>query len=276
MSILSGAKILVGLGRTFVIAYRPELLLGASLTATAATGVLAAKGGYEARGIVDSAEANQRARIESGEQGVNPTLTLKEKANLTWHCYWPAAAASLTAMGTTTALHIVHVKEKKALAAAALMAIDEVKQDAQEQIEKLTGPLTPEQQQKALEEKDKKKTGEVKVQNTDGEVEELFLVRDPETHRDIWSNRARIEEAMAETAAMVNGSDCASVNNFFEKAGYGRTRRGEELGWSGALPSVSWADENGLPIAGVRDDGRPYRGFRFLPTPTQGYDDPHR
>lgn len=265
MSILSGAKILVGLGKTFVIAYRPELLLGASLTATAATGVLAAKGGYEARGIVAEAE------VKEGRQ-----LTVKEKANLTWHCYWPAAAASLTAMGTTTALHIVHVKEKKALAAAALMAIDEVKQDAQEQIEKLTGPLTPEQQQKAIEDKDKKKTGEVKVQNTDGEVEELFLVRDPETHRDIWSNRARIEEAIAETAAMVNGSDCASVNNFFEKAGYGRTRRGEELGWSGSLPSVSWVDENGLPIAGVRDDGRPYRGFRFLPTPTQGYDDPHR
>lgn len=265
MSILSGAKILVGLGKTFVIAYRPELLLGASLTATAATGVLAAKGGYEARGIVAEEEVKQGRKLNK-----------REMANLTWHCYWPAAAASLTAMGSTTALHIVHVKEKKALAAAALMAIDEVKEDAQKQLEEKLGPLTPEQQEKAIEDKDKKKTGEAKVQNTDGEIEELFLVRDPVTGRDIWSNKQRIEEAMIHVGNLINGQDEVGLNEFYSEAGYGRLPEGDKIGWSGVIPEVAWHDENGQPISGVRDDGRPYRGFRFRTPPEAGYRDKHR
>ena len=39
---------------------------------------------------------------------------------------------------------------------------------------------------------------------------------------------------------------------------------------------VAWHDENGQPISGVRDDGRPYRGFRFRTPPEAGYRDKHR
>lgn len=264
---LSSVKGLVALGKTLVVAHRSELLLGASITSTIGAVVLAAKGGYEARGKVDEAEG----RTKEPER----VLTVQEKANLTWHCYWPAAAAGLTAVGSTTGLHIVHVKEKKQLAAAALMTIDEIKRDAQKVIDEKVGPLDKDQQEAMLDKKGGKKA-EVVVQNGDGEVEELFLVRDPSSGRDIWSNKARIEEAIVEVGNMINGSDSASLNNFYDKAGYVRLRDGDLVGWGGVLPSIDWNDENGIPIAGVRDDGRPYRGFRFRPAPEAGYDDPHR
>jgi hypothetical protein len=114
------------------------------------------------------------------------------------------------------------------------------------------------------------------VQNTDGEVEELYLIREPVTGRDVWSNKARIEEAIVEVGNIINGQDDASLNNFFECAGYGTLPSGELVGWSGVLPQVSWHDENGQQIVGVRDDGRPWRGFRYITPPQRGYEDNHR
>lgn len=268
---LSHAKGLVVLGKTFLLAHRPELLFGASVVSTVSAAVLGAKGGYEARGLVDE---EIRRRDAANEQ--EPALTTREKANLTWHCYWPAAAATLAGVGSTTGLHIVHIKEKKQLAAMALLAIDEIKKEAAEAVEEHVGPLSKDQQEKVLEKTANKKTGVAKVENSDGEVDELFLVRDMESGRDIWSNKLRIEEAMCEVANMVNGSGNASLNNFYEQAGFGRLDRADYVGWSGVLPSIDWNDPNGVPIAGVRDDGRPWRGFRFRPGVEDGYDDPKR
>ena len=257
MNLLNGAKGLVVLGKAFVMAYRPELLLGASITATVATGVLAAKGGYEARGIVDEAQAKQPE-----------PLTKREMANLTWHCYWPAAAASITAIGSTTGLHIIHVKEKKQLAAAALLAIDEVKKDAQHKIDELTGPLTKEQQEKQLEDKAKKnKDGIAKVQDSDGQIEELYLVRDGKTGRDIWSNEHRINEAVLEINNFIAKHGDCDLNTFYNNAGYGETPDGQDWGWSGAWIELRWDTT-------VRDDGRPVRRFQFVTDPKKGYDRP--
>jgi hypothetical protein len=258
---LPNIKGLVTLGKTVVLAHRPELLFGASITATLGAVVLAGKGGYEARGIVDEAQA----------KSVEP-LTAKQKANLTWHCYMPSAVMTIGALGSTTGLHIVHVKEKKALAQTALGIIEEVKESAKEFERENLGVLTKEEKDKVLEER-ADENGVAHIQNTDGEIEELYLVRDPISGRDIWSNKARIEEAIVEIGNMINGSDSASLNNFYDNAGWGRLDSAELVGWSGAFPMIMWNDENGMPISGVRDDGRPWRGFRFSPQPQKGFDE---
>ena len=258
---LPNVKGLVVLGKTVLQAHRPELLFGASITATLAAVGLAAKGGYEARGKVDEKEAE-----------VGRPLDTKEKVSLTWLCYMPAAVTTVTALGSTTGLHIVHVKEKKALAQTALGVIEEIKESAKEFAEENGGPLNKEEQEKVLE-KTANKDGIAKFPNTDGEIEELFLVRDPITGRDIWSNTARINSAMVDIGNLINGQKNASLNDFYDEAKYGRTRQGDYVGWSGVIPEISWNDENGMPITGVRDDGRPWRGFRFLPAPDEDFSD---
>lgn len=263
---LSSVRGLVALGKTIVVAHRSELLLGASITSTIGAVVLAAKGGYEARGIVDSAELNQRNRIEAGEKDVSPTLTTKEKANLTWHCYWPAAAASLTAVGSTTGLHIVHVKEKKQLAAAALMTIDEIKRDAQKVIDEHVGPLDKDQQEKVLEEKAKKnKDGIAKIAGSDGVIEELYLVRDSKTGRDMWSNEQRIEDAVLHVNNQIAKDGDCELNSFYSHAGYELVPDGDDYGWSGDFVELRWDTV-------VKDDGRPVRRFRFATEPKEGFD----
>lgn len=259
---------LVQMGKTLVMANRPELLFGASITATLAAVGLAAKGGYDARGIID--ENILKQEIDTS------VLTARQKANLTWHCYVPSAVTTITALGSTTGLHIVHVKEKKALAQGALVAIDEVKKAAREFEKENVGVLEDKEKEKILNARAGKGGGEVQIMDSDGLVEDLVLVRDPVSGRDIWSNRARIEEAIVEIGNNINASDEASLNNFYEQAGYGRIPMGETLGWSGVIPSILWTDPNGQPISGVRDDGRPFRGFRFLPEPEKGFDDSRR
>lgn len=252
--------------KTFALANRPEILLGAAVTATVGAVVLAAQGGYKARGIVDEAE------IVKGEP-----LDVKEKIQLTWLCYIPATIAATTALGSTFGLHLVHVKDKKALATAGMAAIEEAK-TAAEQYRKELLEVTDEEKVKEVDAKVEEKTVAKrldKVQDTDGEIKDMYLVRDPITHRDVWATKAQIEEAAVELGNCINESGEASLNNFYEEAGWGHIPIGEEYGWSGVIPTISWVDEMRQPITGVRDDGRPFRGFRFLPAPEKGYDDIH-
>lgn len=268
---LPNVKGLATIGKSFVLANRPEILFGTSIVTTLAAVGLAAQAGYKSGQQVLQVELDMTDEVLE-EMRVKKT-DLKEKVNLTWLNYLPAAGATAGALTSTTCLHLVHIKEKKAIAAAALMAIEEIRNEAdaykEELISTVKGELTDKQGEKvdaALE-----KSGLV---NSDGEVEDLFLVRCPITGRDIWSNKARIEEAMVEVGNCMNASSHASLNTFWEQAGWGRLNEiGEQLGWSGVIPAISWHDTFGRQIAGVRDDGRPYRSFRFLPEPEKGYDE---
>jgi hypothetical protein len=264
-------------GKTFIQANRPEILFGASITATVASVVLAAKGGYDARGKVADEEMERimlklpPEAVVPLEQAVNDDanrLTTKEKARLTWLCYMPAAVTTVGALGSTTGLHLVHVKEKKMLAQAALAAIEEVKTSAKEFEKETLGILTDEEKSKILEKREAE-DGTATIQNSDGEIEELYLVRDAKTGRDIWSNKARIEEALLELNNVMNGSGNCDLNYFYHQAGFGHIPDGFETGWSGELVTLEWKET-------VRDDGRPVRVFSFRNSPQKGYDDAHQ
>ena len=81
--------------RSVITANSPVLLVGATITGVVATGILSAKAGYKARGIIDeekarrgdAAVANQIFDTHVEEKAVYDAaaeLTTKEKAQLTW------------------------------------------------------------------------------------------------------------------------------------------------------------------------------------------------
>lgn len=266
---------LVKVGKTFLMAYRPEILFGTSVVGTVASTVLAARGGWNARGLVVEEELKRAAAAEMQTEPVfPPKLTNKEIAQLTWSCYIPAGTAMVGAVGSTAGLHLVHVKDKKALATAALAAVEEVKSESKaytDDVLKTVKENSTEKQNEKIEDAlDEKGLG--KPPWSDGEVMEKYLVRCPITGRDIWTTRAAIEEAIVDVGNAINGGGNDDLNHFWELAGWGRLEIGDELGWSGVLPSISWVnDYNKQPITGIRDDGRPYRSFEFQPGPTKGY-----
>lgn len=253
---LSSIKGLVGIGKAIIIARRPELLFGASVTATIGAVVLAAKGGYDARGKIDEQIVGHSIDVES--------MPIKEKASLTWLCYMPAAVTTLTAVGSTTGLHIVHIKEKRALAQAAMVAIDQIKEDAKEFEKKHIGILSDEEKSKVLEER-ADENGVSSIEHTDGTLEELYLVRDGKTGRDIWSNEQRISQAALDINNCIAKQGDCELNTFYSAAGFETTPDGDDWGWSGDFVELKWDST-------VRDDGRPVRRFAFRTDPTKGYD----
>jgi len=249
----------VGVGRAFITANRPEILFGTSMVTTVAAVVAAARGGYKSGYTV--AEEDIKNLAVGGEK-----LDRKDIAKLTWINYLPAAGLTGGALGATTGLHLVHVKEKKQLAAAAILAMEQMKKEAEEYKNDVVQQLGV---SKTEDPKDlkaaAKKSGVAAVENSDGRREELYLVRDDKTGRDIWSNKLRIESAMLELNQRLQNDPC-ELNQFYKDAGFNGIPDGEEFGWNkGEYVGLEWPDE----LVTVTDDGLPVRTFRFATEPTQ-------
>lgn len=243
---------LIHLGRALIAANRPEIMYGASIVSTVSGVILAARGGYKSG--YDIAERDIQLQV-AGEA----KLDHKQIAQLTWLNYLPAAGATGVALGSTTGLHLVHVKEKKQLATAALMAVEEIKRDAnaykKDVVESLG--LAKSEDPKDLE-KAAKQSGVAKVMHRDGEIEELYLVRDMKTQRDFWSNRQRVEEALLEVNKRLNFED-TELNCFYSMANMGTIPDGEDIGWNaGDVLGLEWDTT-------VTDKGQPCRTFLITP-----------
>lgn len=255
---------LVKVGKNFLKAYRPELLLGATIASSVAGSVLAAKGGYEARGIILAKEHPEHADLILQKSA----LPVKEQIQLTWLCYVPSVVATTTAIGSVSGLHLVHVKEKRAIATAALAAVDEVKAEFKRYEKENLGIVSPEEREEILNKRADETGGFAVAEYADGEVEELYLVRDGRTGRDIFSNQRRIEEAVLTLNNFIARHGDCDINSFYENAGFDTTPDGEDWGWSGAWVELVWDTT-------VRDDGRPVRRFEFRTRPKEGYDLPN-
>lgn len=264
---------LVSVGKAFVTANRPELLLGMSLTGTLLSVVSAARGGYKSGQQVADAELGRSlegmsptslADLEANLLKPENQLTSREKLNLTWINYLPAAAGTLGSMTATTGLHLVHVREKRMIAAACLMAIDEVKKEAgayKKELSNLGFAMSdePEALEAAADE-----DGVARHVDGEGVVEELYLVRDARTQRDIWSNKRRIDDAVNEVNAMLAAEGECSLNHFYSYAGLNDVPDGLDYGWAGGTKlALKWDTS-------IRDDGRPVRAFTFRPAPKTG------
>jgi len=266
---LPNIKGFVGLGKAVVAANRPEILFGTSMVTTVAAVVAAARGGYKSGQQVLQAELD--VTDEELTALKKQSLEKKDIAKLTWLNYLPAAGLTGGALGATTGLHLVHVKEKKQLAAIAVLAIEEGKKEAakykQEVLE--TVGLSTSEDPKELD-KAAKKAGVAKVVHSDGELEELYLVRDRKTGRDIYSNRTRIEEAMIDLNNQLIHGEAIDLNSFYGYAGFASVPEGDDYGWEGGeRVEVTWLNNE------VRDDGRPVRVFSFRPEPKENYDSGH-
>jgi hypothetical protein len=269
---LPNIKGLATMGKAAVAAHRPEILLGTSLVSTVAAVVSAGFAGYKSGQQVLLKEMGHEP--EEMEDVKVQVLPVKEKIQLTWMNYLPSAGLAGAALGSTTGLHLVHVKEKKALAAAALMAIEEIKTEAKQYQDQLVDAVDA----NVKSEKTKQKIADDAIDpngdgiadilpSSDHEVDELYLVRDAKTGRDIWSNTLRIEEACnAVNNFIAKHGDC-DLNSFYSNAGFENTPDGDDWGWSGAWVELKWDTT-------VRDDGRPVKRFAFRTDPEKGYDRP--
>ena len=239
---------LVRAGKALLVARRPELLLGSSIAATLSAVVLAARGGYKSGRHVQEYE-DQVGRI-----------TTREKFDLTWKNYIPAAAATTVAIGSTTALHLVHVKDKKALAQTAMMAASEGKKivedfDPADKSEDTTEAL--------VEESDEE--GVIHTRDSDGVITEKYLVRDAWSGRDFFDTEHGVESAIVWANRRLLDDGDISLNDVYATLGMEWLDEGANYGWSGPADlEIAWSLDK-------RKDGRPVRVFTFRPAPEKDY-----
>lgn len=242
--------------KSVITANSPVLLVGATITGVVATGVLAAKAGYKARGIVVE-EEEKRAFQELSEP-----LTTQEIAKLTWLCYASPVLTGASTIASCMGLHMIHTKRHAAL--AGLYAITSGKlDDYKEEAEKLLGTKKGQQlndvmAQKAVDKNDLSINNELTL--VEGGSELCF---DEWSGRWFMSNMAQINQALNETNALFIDEGELDLNTFYDRLGLSPIPMGTHFGW--AKPKVNRLN---LMYGSVTSkDGRPAIAITFRDEP---------
>lgn len=258
--------------RSVITANSPVLLLGTTIAGVVTTGVLAAKAGYTARGIVDAERMN---RVNSPEPPFDtfteyyeaylsqaPELTIQEKAQLTWLRYATAGISGAGTIAAAVGTHTVHTKRANAM--AALYAVTSNKlDDMTEKAEQLLGPKKTQELQNQL----GQKAIERNPNNEDKEV--LILDDGTELCYDDWSGRyfmssvQKLESVINDINRMLIDYGSASLNDMYEFMSLNHIPMGDEWGWSGEKIEGRFG-------AVTSTDGRPAIAFSFHPAPKAG------
>jgi hypothetical protein len=216
MNISSGIKTV----RSVITANSPVLLLGTSIAGIVATGILAAKGGYKARGIIDDATADK------GEP-----LTVQEKVQLTWLCYAVPGVTAASTIASSVGMHTIHTKRANAM--AALYAVTAGKlDDYQDKAEELLGTKKTQQLNNELAQKT--------IDGNPLENNEIILTGNgTELMYDDWSGRyfdgsvAVVEAAVNEINRQLIDDGEASLNDYYDHVGLPPIPMGVRFGWTG-------------------------------------------
>lgn len=211
--------------KSIITANSPVLLVGTAVAGVVSTGILAARGGYKARGILDAAEAERAMKSE-------PPLDLQEKVKLTWLCYAGPAATGVSTIIAVSGVHLIHTKRHKELAALYAVASTRL-DDYRAKAEQMLGPKKTQdlQNELAQEELDRNPL------NDNRQV--IILGGGQEICYDSWSDRyftgsqPIIDKAFNEVnLALAEYGEC-SLNEFYDYVGLPTIPYGDDFGWSG-------------------------------------------
>lgn len=245
-----------------ITANSPVLLVGTAIAGVVGTGILAAKGGYKARGLVD---AERMRRVASPEPPFDtfleykeeyeqkaPPLVLMEKVKLTWLCYAVPAVTGASTIASVVGLHTIHTKRHAAL--AGLYAVTTGKlDDYREEAEKLLGEKKTQELNDAIGQKSVTRDPLINhevIPNEDPEV--LSVFKDEWGGRYVRASVPIIDRACYEINLQLIESGEASLNEFYDYLGLPPVQMGTHFGWPAGTklePRFSTATlPNGDPI----------------------------
>lgn len=257
--------------KTVITANSPVLLVGATITGVVATGVLAAKAGYKARGIVDEEKARRGAEAvadktfdtyleEKAAYEAAADLTTREKAELTWLCYAAPAITGASTIASCMGVHLIHTKRHAAL--AGLYAITAGKlDDYKDMAEEALGTKKQQEFQDRMAQK--------AVDGAPFDNRSVMMTGGHELCFDTWTSRYFMS-SMSEIADVVNQCNALLIddgeldlNTFYERLGLEGVPWGLDFGWSKAK-----TDKISINYGNVTaPDGRPAIAISFRNDP---------
>jgi Family of unknown function (DUF6353) len=219
-------------GKSVITANSPVLLVGTAIVGVITTGVLAARGGYKARGIIDEAAAAK-------DDAKGEDLTSQEMIQLTWLCYAGPVLTGASAIAAVVGVHTIHTKRHAAL--AGLYAITSHKlDDYREKAEELLGTKKTQQLNNAV--------GQAAIDRDPlTEDREVYILDEGnQLFYDDWSGRyfmgsmSIIEKALGTINTRLAGSGDASLNEFYDEVGLPPVQSGKDFGWSGGKVEITF------------------------------------
>lgn len=240
--------------QSLVTANSPVLLVGTAIVGIVATGVLAAKGGYKARGMVDAEESKRRIQNE-------PALTQIDKAKLTWLCYAVPAVTGASTIASVVGVHTIHTKRHAAL--AGVLAVTTTKlDDYKEEAEKLLGVKKSQEVTNAIAQKNVDRGG---FENS----EVIITGYGNELCKDSWSGQwftgslNKIDSAVLAVNKKLQEEGTVTLNEFYDELGLPPNDMGQEFGWNGITLEVRTGK------AEISADGRPAIVMSFHQNPEE-------
>jgi hypothetical protein len=259
--------------KSVITANSPVLLLGTTIAGVVTTGVLSAKAGYKARGIVDSELFERRyaatqdvefdTAVEYQEARNNASaITFQEIVMLTWKEFMIPSISGAGTIAAAVGTHTVHTKRANAM--AALYAVTSNKlDDMTEKAEELLGPKKTQQLQNEVAQKaiDRApENGDTEVLMTGGGTD---LCYDDWSGRYFMSSMPLLEAAVNDINRQLIEEGDASLNSWYGHIGLPDIPMGESFGWSGGKISARFGAVNAK-------DGRPAISVWFHDAPKEG------
>jgi hypothetical protein len=234
----------------------PTILTAVGVTGTISTAVLAARASFQAKDILIAAQAWQDMQ-ELGHE-----LDRKEKFELVWKVYIPAASTGMiTVVAIIMANRIGH-RRAAAVAAAFSISQEAFTEYREKVIEKLG-----EKPERAVRDgiaqdqvrRDPPKTTEVIITDN-GDV----LCRDAFSGRYFKSNVESIRKAVNDLNQQILGFGYASLTEFYILIGLDRTSISDEVGWQGKMITAEFS-------AAMTEDNKPCMVLNYSIEPVRDY-----
>lgn len=244
----------------------PAILTALSVSGAITSVYLAAKGAFAAARIIDSAEEENAIKLE--EEGTEYVpLTTKEKAELTWKVYIPAATC--LAMTVTTTICANRVSERRAAAMASAYAFAEksFKEYREKTLKKTSKP-----KEQAI--RDEIVQDRVEANPPGATVMALAAQQGSVLCWDKWSDRyfvsdmESIRKAVNDFNHELINSTHLSLTEFYHLIGMTPIGSSDDLGWDSndklELNYTTALTKNNIPVLAIDFANRPNHRYAQL------------
>lgn len=204
----------------------PAILSALAVTGTLTTAYLSGRAAFKAAQIIEDAQGNRDRDFENDD----PALTTREKVQLTWTLYIPAASTVVTTIACIVAANRIGTRRAAALAAAykfSEKAIAEYKGKVVEKIGEKKEQLVRDELAQDRIDKNPPKAKDILFTGR-GEV----LCYEACFGRWFMSDMHTLRDAQNKTNIVVINNGYASLSVFYDLIGLDSTTYSDEVGWN--------------------------------------------
>lgn len=240
----------------------PVILTAIGVTGTVTTAILAGKASFKAAQVIQD-EYDNRIGEAGGINGEWESPTPKEKFELTWQLYVPAAGTAILTIAAIIFANRIGTRRAAGLAAAFSLS-EKAFGDYREKITEVLGEKKEQAARDAIAQKhlDENPIGDRQVIIANGGN---VLCYEDFTDRYFMSDIETLKKAQNDINYRVINSYSATLTDFYDLIGLNRTANSDYVGWNtDKLLELSFSP-------GMSKDNRPCIVMTYFTVPVNGY-----